>query len=70
MRSLILVAALGACVALSACNTTTTQQLLSNLSTDCERHYDGAVSAGMTGGGFNGTVKIDCAAKAAAPATP
>lgn len=56
-----------AAAALSACNTTTTTKLLDNLSTDCERHYDGTVQAGLTGGGFSGTVKIDCSPGAAPP---
>lgn len=54
------------CALLGACSTTTTGHLLDNLSNDCERHYDGAVSAGMTGGQFSGTVKIDCLPKGAA----
>lgn len=59
-RAFSLAAIAAASLALCACNTTTTTKLLDNLSTDCERHYDGTVSAGLTGGGFTGAVKIDC----------
>jgi hypothetical protein len=66
----------GACalaLALSGCSTAGQQQVLTNLQ-GCERHYDGTISAGMTGGQFAGTVKIDCphAAVTVAPiaATP
>lgn len=47
------------CFVLSACSSTATTHMLDNLA-GCERHYDGAVSGGMTGGQFSGTVKIDC----------
>lgn len=53
-------AAVALCVLLcSACSSTATNHMLDNLA-GCERHYDGAVSGGMTGGQFSGTVKIDC----------
>lgn len=66
-RSLIVGCVLAAGAALlSACSTTTTTKMLDNLA-GCERHYDGAVSGGMTGGQFSGTVKIDCSEKAAQP---
>lgn len=55
-------------LALSGCNTVTQQQVLTNLQ-GCERHYDGTVSGGMTGGQFSGTVKIDCPHTSAAAAT-
>lgn len=70
MRSLIAGCILAAGAALlSACSTTTTGKMLDNLA-GCERHYDGAVSGGMTGGQFSGTVKIDCAGAAPASAAP
>lgn len=47
------------CFVLSACSSTATTHMLDNLA-GCTRHYDGAVSGGMTGGQFSGTVKIDC----------
>jgi hypothetical protein len=43
----------------TACNSTGTSHVLDNLQ-GCTRHYDGTVSAGMTGGQFAGTVKVDC----------
>lgn len=64
MRVIAILTACAAAVALSACSTTTTGQMLNNLQ-GCERHYDGAVSAGMTGGQFSGTVKVDCVPEAA-----
>jgi hypothetical protein len=65
IKFVVLALAASASLCMSACSTTTTDHLLTNLSTDCERHYDGAINAGMTGGGFTGTVKIDCAPKGA-----
>ena len=54
------------CLGLSACGTTG-QKVLDNVA-GCTRHYDGAVTAGVLGGGqFVGTVKIDCNPKAPAP---
>ena len=71
MRSFMTLAALcGAALALSACNTTTSAQLLNNLSADCERHYDGAIGGSLTGGSFQGTVKIDCTPATKATTTP
>lgn len=52
---------------LSGCSTTTSTKLLDNLQ-GCTRHYDGAVSGGMAGGQFSGTVKIDCVGPMAAAA--
>jgi hypothetical protein len=49
-------------LALSACGSTGTA-VLSNLSADCDRDYDGTISAGITGGQFTGTVKVKCHAK-------
>lgn len=68
------IATLAACavasVVLSGCSTTTSQQLLTNLQ-GCSRHYDGAVSGGLTGGQFSGTIKVDCTpATTAPPAEP
>lgn len=57
MKRVVLIGA--ACIALTACSSTSTQQLLTNLQ-GCERHYDGAISGGMTGGSFSGTIKVDC----------
>jgi hypothetical protein len=58
-----------ACLGLSACGTTG-QAVLTNVA-NCTRHYDGAVTAGVLGGGqFVGTVKIDCGPKTPAPADP
>lgn len=56
--ALLLAAGLGGCGSLG----TLGPQVLDNLQ-GCERHYNGAVSAGL-GAGFTGTVQIDC------PATP
>ncbi len=69
-RQIILAGVALACVSLSACSTTTSQQLLTNLQS-CQRHYDGAISGGLTGGQFSGTIKVDCPAKGdtTAPAT-
>lgn len=50
-----------------ACSTLTTSHLLDNLQ-GCTRHYDGAVAAGMTGGQFSGTVKVDCEPPGGTPA--
>lgn len=64
------VAVVALCVSFcGACNTTTTGHILDNLN-GCERHYDGAVSAGMTGGQFSGTVKVDCKSASPAAVTP
>lgn len=46
-------------LALSACGTTGTA-VLNNVSKDCDRDYDGTISAGITGGQFTGTVKVKC----------
>lgn len=55
---------------LSACSTAGAQQVLTNLQ-GCERHYNGVVAAGMTGGNFSGSVKIDCpTSKGEMTATP
>jgi hypothetical protein len=48
--------ALAAC---GGCSTANTQAILNNLQ-GCERHYNGTVAGGMTGGQFTGSVKIDC----------
>ena len=64
MKRPIIGAALAAsCLALAACETTggLGERVLENLQ-GCERHYDGAVAGGLTGGQFSGTVKIDCPA--------
>lgn len=45
-------------VALSGCSTTGAK-VLDNLQ-GCERHYDGAISGGLTGGQFSGTIEIHC----------
>lgn len=61
-----------ACLALSLCGCSTAgaQQVLTNLQ-GCERHYNGVVAAGMTGGNFSGSVKIDCpTSKGEMTATP
>jgi hypothetical protein len=62
-----------ACLAMSACQSTGAQ-VLENLQ-GCERHYDGAVSGGLTGAQFSGTIKVDCLPtprepSTEAPATP
>lgn len=44
--------------ALSGCSSTGTK-VLDNLQ-GCERHYDGAISGGLTGGQFSGTIEIHC----------
>lgn len=43
-------------------------QFLDNLA-GCERHYNGVVSAGLIGSGFNGSIRVDCAPRGAAPQT-
>jgi hypothetical protein len=69
-----------ACLMLAGCGSTGVK-VLDNVSNDCARKYDGTISAGITGGQFTGTVKIDCqphgaaagvavASDAAAGATP
>lgn len=58
-RAILLAGAALSCLALSACNTTSTAKLLDNLQ-GCERHYDGAVAGSLTGGSFSGTIKVDC----------
>lgn len=65
MRTCLLATAMLACaLASSACSTTTTQQVLTNLN-GCTRSYNGSVGVGVLGGGqFTGTVKIDCAPSA------
>lgn len=62
-----------AAVALTGCGTIkalTSEPVLNNLQ-DCERHYNGVVTAGL-GAGFSGSVQIHCPApvpaKAAEPA--
>ncbi len=45
---------------LAACGTNGTgTKVLENLES-CNRHYDGAISAGITGAQFTGTIKVDC----------
>lgn len=48
-------------LALAGCGTTGSA-VLNNVSQDCDRHYDGTISAGITGGQFTGTFKADCKA--------
>jgi hypothetical protein len=55
--SSILICALA--LSLSACATADRTAVLKNLE-GCERHYQGAVSAGPLSAGFTGTVRIDC----------
>lgn len=62
-----LIAAAAACVLLSGCGSTGAK-VLDNVSNDCARKYDGTISAGITGGQFTGTVKIDCQPRAQASA--
>lgn len=64
--SLKLLAGAALACLLAGCNTTSQTKLLDNLQ-GCERHYDGAVSAGMTGGQFSGTIKVDCVPATADP---
>jgi hypothetical protein len=68
-RSIIVALSVVACLALAGCGSTGTK-FLDNVSNDCERHYDGAVTGGITGAQFTGTVKVDCqpSGRAAAPA--
>jgi hypothetical protein len=58
MKALARCGVVAACLALSACQSTGAQ-VLENLQ-GCERHYDGAVSGGLTGAQFSGTIKVDC----------
>lgn len=61
-RSIRLIALGAVAVALSGCTTIRSDQVLQNLE-GCSRHYNGAVSVGV-GGGFTGTVQIDCEPRA------
>ena len=68
-RTLLAALSVLACLALAGCGSTGTK-FLDNVSNDCERHYDGAVSGGLTGAQFTGTVKVDCQPRGAvAPAS-
>jgi hypothetical protein len=58
MKALLTCGTLAACLSMSACQSTGAQ-VLENLQ-GCERHYDGAVSGGLTGAQFSGTIKVDC----------
>jgi len=60
MRLALALAAVAA-LALGGCATNDKMAVLSNLQ-GCERHYNGAVSAGVMNAGFTGTVQIDCPA--------
>jgi hypothetical protein len=51
---------------LTACSTTG-QTVLNNVNQSCTRHYDGAISAGITGANFTGTFKADCTAAGSKP---
>jgi hypothetical protein len=70
MKALARCGVVAACLALSACQSTGAQ-VLENLQ-GCERHYDGAVSGGLTGAQFSGTIKVDClpAAREVSTETP
>jgi len=69
-RNFIAALSIAACLVLAGCGSTGTK-FLDNVSNDCERHYDGAVTGGITGAQFTGTVKVDCqpSGRAAAPVT-
>ncbi|MDZ4370209.1 MAG: hypothetical protein U1C74_02150 [Phenylobacterium sp.] len=52
--------ALGVGLLLTACGSTGTgAKVLENLES-CNRRYDGAISAGITGAQFTGTIKVEC----------
>ncbi len=58
--------ALVAC-GLVGCTTADTQHVLTNLE-GCTRHYEGFINAGaLNPGAITGSLKIDCAPKAAPP---
>jgi hypothetical protein len=68
MQTIPIASALAAaCLTVSGC-AGVGQQVLTNLE-GCERHYNGVASAGMTGTGFSGSVKVDCVPPSAAPPT-
>lgn len=66
MKTLML---FGACIALSGCAAATQEKVLTNLE-GCTRIYKGAVQGGILGGGFIGSVDVNCSPKAVPPSEP
>lgn len=58
---------IGWALALGGCNTVDSAHILTNLE-GCTRHYEGFINAGVLNpGAITGSLKIDCAPKAASP---